>query len=314
MNIFQKIWLKMKIGTTNYNEIDQKWSNLKKFLGEKHDINGKITESQDAIREVLELRYGKNTKSWPKNKGLVMMYEALIGETELSKKLEILRTGKGVGHFSDWDNELKEYFNNIIQMTEKITSSDKRVNEGYIVPTTEETMFSDKKLDDEVQDICKMIKNDENGTTHWNKIEVCDLVFSRQSFFKYNFDIDECKKMINNSKGRDDLFSKADNFGKTFYVDKERISENLESKFKNNDKTNEKNNTSHANAKPVQCALLLIGLDKKGSNFEECFKQYQVLFDRIREVYRVRSFRTSDIIATVVFFQRKGVDNEYVFP
>ena len=110
--------------------------------------------------------------------------------------------------------------------------------------------------------------------------------------------------MINKSKDNDNLFRNADDFGSTFYVDEDNIGKDLKSKFKNNCKTNKENNTSHANPESVQCALLLMGLDEKVSNFEERFEQYQKLFDLVGKVYSVRDFRTSNIIATVVFFQR----------
>lgn len=201
----------MKKVTTQCGEIDKKWSELKKFLGESNrSSEEKITKAQNTIYEVLKLRYDKDKNSWPKNKGLVVMYEALAGKnTTPLQKLKILRTrktsdGEGIGYFSDWDNQLKRYFNNI-------------------VPTTEEMNLSNKELDDEVQNICKMIKENNNYKLNYHKIEVCDLVFSKKTFFKYNFDINKCKKMINNSKGHNELFEKAYEFESTFYVNEKKL-------------------------------------------------------------------------------------------
>lgn len=175
MNIFQKLFL----GREKRKQIASKWDYLKKFLKstDYKDVD-KIQKAEETIEAVLKIRHGKEQQSWPK-KGLATMYEALKKEKDnIIQKLEILCTGKdvhgkGTGHFSDWDDELKGYFRKIKSTFEKeqVSSSKSNLSKNTINDFNKDENENNDNIENEMEN-----KEYEQMTVEGLRVEIHKLL------------------------------------------------------------------------------------------------------------------------------------------
>lgn len=140
-------------------------------------------------------------------------------------------------------------------------------------------------------------------------VQVADLVFSKEAYFKQDFDFEKCKQMMSKLKDNQKLFERAQNLGlNLFYGEEQNFNDTLVKLFDSSKELTSSTIGEHTHRSPklVRCALCLIGLNNCGSNFDDCLDKYKKLVNVMEEVYNVRNGRKAAVIAAFVFCQRLG--------